>query len=177
MTLSAPYFARPLECSTFCFRVAELCRMGSTFQTVIDAETLPADLQFQGYAIAVTKEEVIYLLDMDNYRILCVDPAESLKPVVVGQFNRLQAIRWNLCVTEAGTIYVADHDQRSVLAFRPGNTHPIRVLQCPDGLFPMAVLVHGSSMYVSMVDDPGSPSGPSTGGIYEYALPPELRLE
>ena len=102
--------------------------MGSTFQTVIDAETLPADLQFQGYAIAVTKEEVIYLLDMDNYRILCIDPAESLKPVVVGQFNRLQAIRWNLCVTEAGTIYVADHDQRSVLAFRPGNTHPIRSL-------------------------------------------------
>ena len=41
----------------------------------------------------------------------------------------------------------------------------------------MAVLVDGSSMYVSMVDDPGSPSGPSTGGIYEYALPPELQLK
>ena len=38
----------------------------------------------------------------------------------------------------------------------------------------MAVLVHGRSMYVGMVDDRDSPS---TGGIYEYALPPELQLK
>ena len=149
--------------------------VGSTLQTVIDAETLPADLQFKGMAIAVTKEEVIYLLDDRNSRILRIDPAEPLKPSVVGEVPSEQdPDLWSLFVTEAGTIYVMDDGQRNVLAFRPGNICPTEVLQCPDGLFPMAVLVHGSSMYVSMVDDPGSPS---TGGIYEYALPPELRLE
>ena len=149
--------------------------VGSTFQTVIDAETLPADLQFEGYAIAVTKEEVIYLLDMDNYRILRIDPAESLKPSVVGEVPIEQhPDLWSLFVTEAGTIYVADHCQGKVLAFRPGNICPTEVLQCPDDLLPMAVLVHGRSMYVGMVDDRDSPS---TGGIYEYALPPELQLK
>jgi hypothetical protein len=149
--------------------------VGSTLQTVIDAETLPADLQFKGMAIAVTKEEVIYLHDHASSRILRIDPAEPLKPSVVGEVPSEQdPDLWSLFVTEAGTIYVMDDGQRNVLAFRPGNICPTEVLQCPDGLFPMAVLVHGSSMYVSMVDDPGSPS---TGGIYEYALPPELRLE
>lgn len=152
--------------------------VGSSFQTVIASETLPADLQFSAVEIFVTKEDVIYLLD-DNVtghgRILRIDPAEPLKPVVVGQVPKEDCpdLR-SMFVTEAGTIYVTDDAQRKVLAFRPGNTHPIEVLQCPDDLLPMAVLVHGSSMYVSMVDDPGSPS---TGGIYEYALPPELRLE
>ena len=149
--------------------------VGSTLQTVIDAETLPADLQFKGIAIAVTKEEVIYLLDNQNSCILRIDPAEPLKPSVAGEVPSEQGPDlWSLFVTEAGTIYVADHCQGKVLAFRPGNICPTEVLQCPDDLLPMAVLVHGRSMYVGMVDDPGSPS---TGGIYEYALPPELQLK
>ena len=149
--------------------------VGSTLQTVIDAETLPADLQFEGYAIAVTKEEVIYLLDNQNSRILRIDPAEPLKPSVVGEVPSEQDPHlYSLFVTEAGTVYVTNHGQRNVLAFRPGNTCPTEVLQCPDGLLPMAVLVHGRSMYVGMVDDL---EGPSTGGIYECALPPELQLK
>ena len=95
--------------------------VGSTFQTVIDAETLPADLQFEGYAIAVTKEEVIYLLDMDNYRILRIDPAESLKPSVVGEVPIEQhPDLWSLFVTEAGTIYVADPLSRKGVGLPPG---------------------------------------------------------
>jgi len=150
--------------------------VGSTLQTVIDAETLPADLQFQGMAIAVTKEEVIYLHDHASSRILRIDPAEPLKPSVVGEVPSEQdPDLCSLFVTEAGTIYVADHDQGKVLAFRPGNTCPTEVLQCPDGLVPVAVLVHGSSMYVSMLFEGQSPS--RRDGIYQYALPPELQLE
>ena len=149
--------------------------VGSTFQTVIDAETLPEDLQFKAIAIAVTKEGVVYLLDRENSRILPIDPAESLKPTVVGEILREQdPDLWSLFVTEAGTIYVTDHGHRKVLAFRPGSTIPIEVLECPDGLLPLAVLVQGSSMYVSMADDRDSPS---KGGIYQYALPPELLRE
>ena len=149
--------------------------VGSSLQTVIDAETLPADLQFKGIGIVVTKEEVIYLLDDQNSRILRIDPAEPLKPSVVGEVPSEQhPDLWSMFVTEAGTIYVTDHGQGKVLAFHPGNTLPTEVLQCPDDLFPMAVLVHGRSMYIGMADDRETPS---TGGIYEYALPPELQLE
>ena len=150
--------------------------VGSTLQTVIDAETLAADLQFKGIAIAVTKEEVIYLHDHASSRILRIDPAEPLKPSVVGEVPSEQdPDLCSLFVTEAGTIYVADHGQGKVLAFRPGNTCPTEVLQCPDGLVPVAVLVHGSSMYVSMLFEGQSPS--RRDGIYQYALPPELQLE
>ena len=155
--------------------------LGETLQTFIATETLPADLQFCALDICVTKEEVIYLLDDKHNRILCINSAEPLKPVVVGQFPKQDSPDlWSMFVTEAGTIYVTDHSsqysltQAKVWAFRPGNTDPIEVLQCPEDLFPMAVLVHGSSMYVSMADDRDSPS---TGGIYQYSLPPKLQLE
>eukprot|EP00435_Cladocopium_sp_Y103_P061562 s2990_g23.t1 len=157
--------------------------VGSTLQTVIAAETLPADLQFVAIGMCVTKDEVIYVLDVnddhDIHRILRINPAESLKPVVVGQVPSEQNL-WDLFVTEAGTIYLLDHGERKVLAFRPGNTYPIEVLQCLDDLSPVAVCVHDSSMYLS-VDDSYFEDDvffePTRGGIYEYALPPELQLE
>ena len=151
--------------------------VGASFQTVIAAETLPEDLRFCANEMFVTMQEMIYLVD-DNTskgRILRIDPAEPLKPVVVGQVPKEDSPDlWSIFVTEAGTIYVTDDRQRKVLAFRPGSTDPIEVLQRPGDLLPLAVLVHGSSMYVSMADDRDSLS---TGGIYEYALPPELQLE
>ena len=61
--------------------------VGSTLETVIASESLPPDMQFSAYRVFVTKEEVIYLSDNLKYnrRILCINPAESLEPVVVGQ--------------------------------------------------------------------------------------------
>ena len=155
--------------------------VGSSLQTVVAAETLPADLQFAAVGICVTKDEVIYVLDVDDdndiHRILRINPAESLKPVVVGQVPSQQhPDLWNLFVTEAGTIYVLDQSERKVLAFRPGNTQAIEVLQCPDDMIPTALWLHNSSMYLSM-DDSDQVDPPSRGGIYEYALPPELQLE
>ena len=58
--------------------------VGSTLETVIASESLPPDMQFSADRVFVTKEEVIYLLDnLNNSRILCINPAESLEPVVV----------------------------------------------------------------------------------------------
>ena len=157
--------------------------VGSTPQTVIAAGDLPAELQFVALDICVTKDEVIYVLDVhdenghDIDRILRINPSESLKPVVVGQVPSEQHPElWSLFVTEAGTIYVLDQGERKVLAFRPGNTQAIEVLQCPDDMTPMAVWLHNSSMYLSM-DDSDQVEPPSRGGIYAYALPPELQLE
>ena len=145
---------------------------GSRLQTVMTFETLPADLKFVPHAVFATKKEVIYILDCDNNRIIRFSPAESFKPVVVGQVPAEHyPDLWDLFVTEGGTIYVADFRQRKVLAIRPGDATFTEVLECPGGLHPTAVLVQNRSLYASMN------IGGSPGGLYEYALPPELQLE
>ena len=97
---------------------------------------------------------------------------EPRGPVVVGQVPAEHyPDLWDLFVTEGGTIYVADFRQRKVLAIRPGDATFTEVLECPGGLHPTAVLVQNRSLYASMN------IGGSPGGLYEYALPPELQLE
>ena len=154
--------------------------VGSTLQTVIASESLPADKQFKAYRVFVTKEEVIYLLDNlnNNRRILCINPAESLEPVVVGQFPAEgRSFLTDLFVTDGGTIYVAAGDQRKVFAFHPSSPTFTEVLQCPDGLHPVALLVQDRSLYVNMLARRLDAQSPDTGGLYEYWLPPEIQLQ
>jgi hypothetical protein len=145
---------------------------GSTLEIVIASESLPADMKFNADRVFVTKEEVIYLLDnLNNSRILCINPAESLEPVVVAHIpTEGQSFLTDLFVTDGGTIYVADSGQRKVLAFHPGSPTFTEVLQCPDGFYPATLLVQDRSLYVSIRD-------PTRGGrVCEYLLPPELQL-
>ena len=120
---------------------------GSRLQTVF--ADLPEDLDFSAAAMFATKEEVIYI--SWNGRVLRFNPAESFEPVVVGEVAaEHEPDLWDLFVTEGGTIYVADHGQRKVLAIRPGDTTFTEVLECPGELHPGAVLVQDRSLYVSM---------------------------
>ena len=153
--------------------------VGSMLETVIASESLPPDMQFSAYRVFVTKEEVIYLLDNlnENGRILCINPAESLEPVVVAQIQTEgPSSLADLFVTDGGTIYVADWDQRKVLAFHPSSPTFTEVLQCPDGFHPVALLVQDRSLCVGMVT-PQVNGEPWTGKVYEYLLPPELQLQ
>ena len=122
-----------------------------------------------------TKEEVIYILDDKNHRILRFNPTESFKPFVVGQVPiEHEPDLWDFFVTEGGTVYVADYNQRKVLAIRPGDETFTEVLECPGTSCPTSVLVQDRSLYVNMnMWD----TGERTGGLYEYKLPPELQLE
>ena len=151
--------------------------VGSTLETVIASESLPPDKQFKARRVFVTKKEVIYLLDNlnENHRILCINPSESLEPVVVGQIpTEGQSFLIDLFVTDRGTIYVADWHQRKVLAFHPDSETFTEVLQCPDGLGPSALLVQDRSLYVSMMTP--VVNGERSGKLYEYLLPPDLQL-
>ena len=156
--------------------------VGSTLETVIASESLPPDKQFSAWRVFVTKDEVIYLLDSlsENKRILCINPGESLEPVVVGQIKTEgQFSLTDLFVTDGGTIYVADYNQGKVLAFHPSSETFTEVLQCPDGLRPVALLVQDRSLYVSMAVPfvNGEPTrGGRVGRVCEYLLPPDLQL-
>ena len=146
---------------------------GSRLQTVF--ADLPEDLDFSAAAMFATKEEVIYI--SWNGRVLRFNPAESFEPVVVGEVAaEHEPDLWDLFVTEGGTIYVADHGQRKVLAIRPGDTTFTEVLECPGELHPGAVLVQDRSLYVSMGTWDWDIGG-RTGDLYEYKLPPEIQLE
>eukprot|EP00435_Cladocopium_sp_Y103_P058099 s674_g20.t1 len=152
--------------------------VGSTLDMVIASESLPADIRFKANRVFVTKEEVIYLLDNlnENRRILCINPAESMEPVVVGQLQGDgPSFLQDLFVTDGGTIYVAVQYQRRVFAFHPGSPTFIEVLKCPDGLIPVALLVQDRSLYVSMMT-PHVNGEPRSAKLYEYVLPPELQL-
>lgn len=151
--------------------------VGSTLETVVASESLPADMQFRATRLCVTKEEVIYLLDLNqnqNHRILRISPVESLKPVVVGQLQHSSFLT-SLFASERGTIYVAEQHQRKVFALHPGSPTFTEVLQGPEGSHPVALLVQDRSLYVSMVA-PRVDGVARSGRVYEYLLPPELQL-
>ena len=155
--------------------------VGSTLETVIASESLPPDRQFSAFRVFVTKEEVIYFIDNlnNNGRILCINPAESLEPVVVGQIpTEDRSFLTDLFVTDGGTIYVAECLQKRVFACvcHPSGPTFTEVLQCPDGCHPWALLVQDRSLYVGMVT-PQVNGEPWTGKVYEYLLPPELQLD
>jgi len=127
--------------------------------------------------VFVTTEEVIYLSDNlnENHRILCINPGESLEPVVVGQIQTEgRSLLTDLFVTESGAIYVSDTGQRKVLALHPRSATFTEVLKCPDGFLPMALFVQDRSLYVSMVTL--EVNGQKSGKVYEYVLPPDLQL-
>eukprot|EP00435_Cladocopium_sp_Y103_P027005 s164_g6.t1 len=141
--------------------------VGSTLETVIASESLPADKQFDAFRVFVTKEEVIYVADYQNGRILCINLAESLEPVVVCQIETEgPSFLIDLFVTDGGTVYLAEWFQRKVLAFHPSSTTFTEILQCPDGLHPAALLVQARSLYVSMgSEDPSAPKVLAAAGL------------
>ena len=143
---------------------------GSRLQTVA---TFPEDLQSWASEMCVTKEEMIYILDMRKLRFLRFDPAESFKPVVVGQLStERRPGLWAFFVTEGGTIYVPDTAEDMVLVIRPGEADCTEVLACQGGLSPFAVLVHDRSLYISMSDEDST-----EGGLFQCAFPAELHFE
>eukprot|EP00435_Cladocopium_sp_Y103_P059730 s674_g21.t1 len=150
--------------------------VGSSLETVLASESLPAELQFKASRVFATKEEMIYLVDIlnENHRILRINPAESLEPVVVGRIPS-PAFLSDLFVTDGGTIYVAEPYQSKVFVFHPSSPTFRGVLKCPDGLQPVALLVQDRSLYVSMLT-PRVNEEPKSGKLYEYVLPPDLQL-
>eukprot|EP00438_Fugacium_kawagutii_P032842 Skav224534 [mRNA] locus=scaffold388:669666:671171:+ [translate_table: standard] len=145
--------------------------VGATLHTVISSDDLPAELQFESYALFVTKDEVIYLLDQRKSRVLRLEPGEA-EPVVLGEPpNNESSSLQGLFVTQKEKIYVADFTQRKVWALQPADAPWTEVLTCPGEMKPLDVLVQGGSLYVSM-----GFGNETTAGVYEYLFPPELQL-
>eukprot|EP00438_Fugacium_kawagutii_P016565 Skav227393 [mRNA] locus=scaffold3215:126807:128498:- [translate_table: standard] len=144
--------------------------VGKRLEPLISTENMPAELQFNACDLFVTKDEVIYLADMANSRVLRMKPGEA-EPVVVGEApNKERASLRCLFVTEEEKIFVSDRGQQKLWAFHPGDTVWTEVLAGPGMMHPISLLVQGRSLYASIDWQDG------TAGVCEYSLPPELQL-
>ena len=124
----------------------------------------------------VTKDEVLYLTDRTNRRILRFSPDE-LKPSVVLALPAWTSGGFGMSVTEDGKIYLdyyAGHLRRKKLvALHPGDTELIEVLNSVSFHHLGSALVQGPSLYVSLFND----GRDGRCGIYEYLVPPAFQLE
>ena len=149
---------------------------GSTLQPVIESESLPAEMQFTASYMFVTQEEVVYLSDCSNSRVLRFSPGDA-QPTIVGEFPKqgpnvgAEPNLHGLCVTEGGKIYVADYEGRKLWAFHPGDTTCHEALKFPPGEHPVSVVVHERLLFVSTIHDDYHRV------IYQWVLPAELQLE
>eukprot|EP00438_Fugacium_kawagutii_P005360 Skav207097 [mRNA] locus=scaffold2123:33996:35696:+ [translate_table: standard] len=149
--------------------------VGSTLHTVISSNDLPAELQFQAWDLFVMQDDVIYLSDWANSRILQINPSEA-EPVLVGEApNKENSCLSRLFVTEDEKMYVADCGQRKLWAIHPGDAVWTEVLVCARELECVAVVIQGRSLYVGIGRGDGEDS-PDTSGVFEYSLAPELQL-
>ena len=150
--------------------------VGSNLQPVIASEDVSEEMQFQAASVFITREEILYLSDSHQGRILRIKPGEA-NPTVAGQLpDDEPSDPSGLFVTEEETIYVSDCRCHKVWVCHSHDTTCTEVLECPDGLRPGAILVQDRSLYVSMykniVEDDSW-----EGAVYEYFLPPDLQLK
>lgn len=165
-----------------------VCKLvGTKLEPVIawDVVDSPEHFRFGTDCLFVTREEVVYVADF--HRILRIKPGETT-PVIVGEVGTEATVTdpWfcGVFVTERDQIYVADRGRRKVWVFNPGDTCGIEVLEAPENLQPVAVMVQDQSLYVCMhCCDAGGGNldvlraSESRGtGVYQYALPPEITL-
>eukprot|EP00438_Fugacium_kawagutii_P032220 Skav231680 [mRNA] locus=scaffold597:568402:570075:+ [translate_table: standard] len=155
--------------------------VGTKLEPVVTWKDLAENFHFFAQCLHVTGEEVVYLAD--GNRVLRIKPGETT-PVIVGEVAE-EANFVGLFVTKCGQIYVADHSCRKVWVFNPGDACGIEVLEAPENLTPVAVLVQDQSLYVCMCCgearfsvnvDVLRASESKGAGVYEYALPPEISL-
>ena len=87
----------------------------SRLETVVASESLPADMQFQAYNRFRYKGRGDLsggYSNLNENRIIGIDPADSLEPIVVGRMRAEDpAFLSNLFVTEAGIIFVSDLEE------------------------------------------------------------------
>ena len=142
---------------------------GATLRPVIASEDLPQEQQFDATCAAASKDEVIYLSDKENKRILRLCPGDS-EVTVVGT-AAAEGELWGLTL-DGDTVYVADLARKRIWSFRPGESvgHIALDLSNIDGAEPLDVLLQDGSMYVLHDHADG-------GFVSQHPLPAPIDLE
>ena len=88
---------------------------GSRLMPIVDSIRLPEEKKFCATCIFVSKQEVLYITDYENSRILRVAEGTSV-PIVVADFKDRDGVAFGgLFVTEDERIFVGDFEHRQIL--------------------------------------------------------------
>ena len=154
----------------YIFTMQQVQRLdGATSRPVIASDDLPQEQQFSATRCAASQDEVNYLSDRANKRILRLSPGDS-EVTVVGT-AAAESRLWGLTLG-GDTVYVADDALKKIWSFRPGESigQIAFDLSHIDGAHPIDVLVQDGSLFVLHNQVGG-------GFVSQHALPAPIDLE
>ena len=141
---------------------------GSRLIPLLDSKDLPKEHAFDAYYIFVSKQEVLYISDYENDRILRFAEGTSV-PTVVGDFGDRDGVNLaGLFVTEDERIFVCDTGNRRILMTDTGEKTSSSELDVSELGKPFDLLVEDRFLNVLIHRETGD------GWVQQFALPPTL---
>ena len=147
---------------------------GSQLIPVVNSDELPKDFTFRAYSIVVVKEEVLYISDWENSRILRFLQGTSVPTVVADFRDKGHADLCGLFVTEDERIFVCDFEHRRILMTEAGEETcselDVSHLGKPVDLFVADRLLN------VLIQEQAGVQRQCKASIYQFVLPQRLEL-
>ena len=145
---------------------------GSRLMPIVDSKELPKEHAFHALYIFVSKQEVVYVSDSENHRILRFAEGTSV-PTVVADFGDQDGVSLvGLFVTEDERIFVCDAENRRILMTEAGENICCSELDLSELGKPFDLLVQDGVLNVLIRE--GTLEG-YEGWVQQFALPPTLK--
>ena len=145
---------------------------GSRLMPVVDSKELPEENKFHATCIFVSKQDVLYITDWGNSRILRCTEGTSI-PTVVADFGDRGGVELGgLFVTEDERIFVCDCNNDRILITDAGEKVSCSELDVSEHGKPVNLLVQDGSLNVLMHGETAGAT--DEGWVQQFVLPPKL---
>ena len=143
---------------------------GSRLMPVVDSKELPKEHKFNASCIFISKQEVLYITDWENSRILRFAEGTSVPTVVADFGDRDNVDLGGLFVTEDERIFVCDYENCRILMADAGEKASSELDVSEHG-YPQALIVQDGflNVLIRKETDEGC-----EGWVQQFALPPTL---
>ena len=144
---------------------------GSRLIPIVDSKVLPEEHAFDAQYIFVSKQEVLYISDCENGRILCFAEGTSV-PTIVAEFGDRDGVDLGgLFVTKDERIFVCDRHNFQILVTDAGERTSCSELDVTKLGQPCDLLVQDGLLNVLIRR--GTQEG-DEGFVEQFVLPPTL---
>ena len=144
---------------------------GSRLIPVVDSKELPEEHAFDAYHIFVSKQEVLYISDYENDRILRFAEGTSVPTVVADFRDRGGVDLGGLFVTEDERVFVCDRDNGQILMTDAVEQTCCSEMDVSELGWPHDLLVQDGFLNVLIH---GETEEGLEGWVQQFALPPKL---
>ena len=141
---------------------------GSRLMPIVDSKDLPEELACDAQHVFVSKEEVLYISDYENDRILRFAEGTSV-PTIVAEFGDRDGVDLGgLFVTEGERVFVCDRGDDQILMTDAGDQTSCSELDLSEHGSPQDLIVQDGFLNVLIRGKGGK------GWVQQFALPPNL---